>query len=315
VTGLTINASLGLGSGTPNMDGTGAAGSASSAAHSDHTHPTDTSRQAASISETAGASGVTLNYLAAKDGSNPTRYVSPSSGGCGSGIAGATATSGNTFPFYAIPGSIYTGVADNAVTAGHILVGGITGGTVGPGGVRDSGQTAIANVAFGTCVVGVAQGNANAGATVSLLYAGVGTFGQSGAVTFTANLNVVGTDSGGNIVAGTGTFCTTTTELAPVSGDVFAVLDPAVNATITSVVTGTAAATSTVVDLKPASESAWGTLGSSILSGTITATPSGASGTISTPALSAGTPLMAVVGTVTDSVLELYIKVCYTRGF
>ena len=73
---------------------------------------------------TAGTGGVTQNLLTAKDTSDPTLRVLPASGGCGGGFAASTATVGNTFEMYVGAGMVLTGVADNAITAGHILVGG-----------------------------------------------------------------------------------------------------------------------------------------------------------------------------------------------
>jgi hypothetical protein len=105
------------------------------------------------------------------------------------------------------------------------------------------------------------------------------------------------------------------TDISPTSGDAILVQDLPTGATITRIICGVAAVTSAIVDFKPASESAWGTLGSSILSGTITAVPGGATGTITTPALSTHTPLMMVVGTVTGTVGELYCAVEYQRSF
>lgn len=127
--------------------------------------------------------------------------------------------------------------------------------------------------------------------------------------------NVGGWNSSGQPVVGTTSYSQGITDIAPVSGDQIMIVDSPLAVTLTSVVCGTQSATSVIVDLKPASESGWGTLGSSILSGTITATPSGASGTITTSALSANTPLMVVVGTVSGAVANLYCRITYTRGF
>lgn len=58
-----------LGSSTPAMDGTGSAGSANTAARSDHVHPTDTSRQAALSTAQVDAcnSGITAAKVSAYD--------------------------------------------------------------------------------------------------------------------------------------------------------------------------------------------------------------------------------------------------------
>ena len=150
-----------------------------------------------SITATAGTGGVTANLLAAKDTGNPTGYVIPSSGGCGSGIAASTVSAGATFELYVVPGVVLTGVADNAITAGHILV----GGTATPGRVRDSGQTTRTAIDSGTCIVGVAQANATVGNTVLLRYDGSGTFGSQ--VNTVGGVTVSGTPTAGQVPTAT----------------------------------------------------------------------------------------------------------------
>jgi hypothetical protein len=127
---------------------------------------------------TAGSGGVTANYLASKDTSNPTKYVLPGAGGCGTGVASATAASGTAFELLSIPGSVLTMVADNSITAGDILI----GGSVTPGRVADSGYASRGSIPSTTCIVGVAQASATAGSTVPVLYDGVGNYGTQ--VTF-----------------------------------------------------------------------------------------------------------------------------------
>lgn len=122
---------------------------------------------------TAGTGGVTLNLLATVDASNPTKFILPTSGNCGEGIADTTAASGVQFQLRATAGQFTYGVADNAVTAGHILVGGTT--TVGR--VRDSGQTLLSAIPVSTCVVGTALASASTAGAVPLLYAGAKTVG------------------------------------------------------------------------------------------------------------------------------------------
>ncbi len=135
----------------------------------------DTGARGISILATANSTGVTANLLASKDSSAPTNYQTSGSGGCGSGIAASTATSA-TFELYVAPGFVYTGVADNAITAGHVLV----GGTTTPGRVKDSGLTAISAVDAGTCVVGIAvSSQATPGSTVLFRYFGPGQYGTS----------------------------------------------------------------------------------------------------------------------------------------
>jgi hypothetical protein len=124
--------------------------------------------------ETAGSGGVTANYLAAKDTSNPTKYVLPVAAGCGSGIAAASAISGATFFLYASAGQAVSAVADGTITAGHLL----TGGSSTPGRVADTGQSARASVPSSTCIVGVAKASATVGQAVSIVYDGPGSFGS-----------------------------------------------------------------------------------------------------------------------------------------
>jgi len=125
---------------------------------------------------TAGTGGVTQNYLAAKDTSNPTEYILPGVGGCGTGFAQGTVTVGNAFLLNSLAGTIQTGVADNAVTAGHLLI----GGSATPGRVADSGQVSRSAIPSNVCIIGVAQANASTGANISLLYDGVGSYGTGG---------------------------------------------------------------------------------------------------------------------------------------
>src|SRR5277367_4833498 len=119
---------------------------------------------ASSISRTvtAGAAGVTQNYISAKDASNPTLYQTAGSGGCGSGFAAATATSGNSFQLETTAGLVVNAVADGTVTAGHLL----TGGSTIPGRVADTGQTGRTSVSSTTCIVGVALSSATVGGSL-----------------------------------------------------------------------------------------------------------------------------------------------------
>jgi len=133
---------------------------------------------------TAGSGGVTANLLASRDTSNPTEYILPTSGGCGVGIAATTAAASSTFLLQTVAGSVFTGVADNAITAGHILV----GGTTTPGRVSDSGVSAITSISPSTCVVGAATASATTGSTVTLIWYGVGTFGAQASSGGTGNV-------------------------------------------------------------------------------------------------------------------------------
>ena len=128
---------------------------------------------------TAGVTGVTRNFLAVEDGNSPTQFILPSSGGCGSGFALASASAGLAFPLSLGAGTVQTGVADNNVTAGDILI----GGTVQAGSVRDSATTSRSSITNTTCVVGVALTSAAQGSAVTLLYDGVASYGTSGLVT------------------------------------------------------------------------------------------------------------------------------------
>lgn len=138
---------------------------------------------------TAGAAGVTQNLIAAKDASDPTLYVTAGSGGCGSGFAATTATSGNTFELITVPGSKITAVADGTITAGHVL----TGGTSTPGRVADTGATARTAVPVGTCIIGIALAGATVGANVLIAYDGTGIYGASASPTGAAGGDLSGT--------------------------------------------------------------------------------------------------------------------------
>ena len=124
---------------------------------------------------TAGTGGVTANLLVGKDTSAPTKYIAlVTSGSCGAGIAAASAGAGSTFTLQAVPGAVYTGVAQAAITAGHKVL----GGTSIPGDVVDSGYTSASDIDQATCIIGTAQTSAtNPGDPVSILFAGIGTYG------------------------------------------------------------------------------------------------------------------------------------------
>lgn len=146
-------------------------------------------------SYTAGSGGVTLNLLIGKDATDPTQAVITSSGGCGFGLALATASSGNAFNVQW--GGIGTAVADNTVTAGHILI----GGTSTPGRVRDSGQTSRSGIDAQTCVVGFAQSGATVGNTLTVLLTMPGDYGTlvsaSDFASQSPNVVLAGPTSGG----------------------------------------------------------------------------------------------------------------------
>jgi hypothetical protein len=126
---------------------------------------------------TAAASGVTVNLLAAKDASNPTLYQTAGVNLCGSGVAAYSATSGNLFELYTVPGTVLTMVADGTITAGHLL----TGGASTAGRVADTGQTARTSVASNICIVGVALASATVGNTVLVAYDGTEAYGAGAA--------------------------------------------------------------------------------------------------------------------------------------
>ncbi len=174
-----------------------------------------TSASGLSITATAGSGGVTAKLLAAKDAGNPTAYVLPGSGGCGSGIAASTVSAAATFEMYVVPGVVITGVADNTVTAGHILV----GGTTTPGRVKDSGQTSRTAVSSATCVVGVAQASASTAGDVLFRYDGAGTFGAgpvaSGSTAMTTGALAANTCASATTVSATGVLTTDAISFTP----------------------------------------------------------------------------------------------------
>lgn len=126
---------------------------------------------------TAGSTGVTVNLLADKDASNPTKYNTAALGSCGTGIAAYTGAAAATFELYSVPGTVLTAVADGTITAGHLL----TGGASTAGRVADTGQTATTSVPLATCIVGVALASATVGNTVLVAYSGTGTYGAGAA--------------------------------------------------------------------------------------------------------------------------------------
>lgn len=126
---------------------------------------------------TAGSTGVTVNLLADKDASNPTKYNTAALGSCGVGMAAYTGAAAATFELYSVPGTVLTAVADGTITAGHLL----TGGASTAGRVADTGQTATTSVPLATCIVGVALASATVGNTVLVAYSGTGTYGAGAA--------------------------------------------------------------------------------------------------------------------------------------
>lgn len=122
----------------------------------------------------AGVGGVTLDKLAAKDTSNPTKYVVPAASGCGSGVATATVAANGYFWLRSVAGQIYPMVVQGSVTAGHLS----TGSTSSPGSVTDTGQTSRASVPSSTCLVGSFLSSGVDGSTVSIKYDGAGSYGN-----------------------------------------------------------------------------------------------------------------------------------------
>ena len=127
---------------------------------------------------TAGSGGVTVNLLAAKDASNPTLYVLPGSGGCGSGVAGYSANCHQRIRTLhrSRNGSYHGGGWDDH--GGPHSDGGKfhsrKGGRHGP----DSARTSVPN---GTCIIGVALASATVGNTVLVAYDGTGVYGAGAA--------------------------------------------------------------------------------------------------------------------------------------
>src|SRR6185369_12325910 len=157
---------------------------------------------------TAGTGGVTVNLAVSKDTSSPTRVVLPSSGGCGFGVALATATSGNTVEIQWA--GIATMVADNTVTAGHIII----GGTSTPGRGKDSGFTSRSSIDSTACVIGFANTGASAGSTFTVLLSGTGDYGTQ--VNTIDGVTITGTPTTGQVP--TATSSTTGTWQTPSGG-------------------------------------------------------------------------------------------------
>ena len=98
------------GTGTPAMDGTGAAGSSSNYARADHVHPTDTSRAAASSVHSIPSGGSSGQYLAKSSNSD---YD----------VAWVTGGGGGPSPYTSSPpalGNASPGVSDNYSRGDHV---------------------------------------------------------------------------------------------------------------------------------------------------------------------------------------------------
>ena len=98
------------GTGTPAMDGTGAAGSSSNYARADHVHPTDTSRAAASSVHSIPSGGSSGQYLAKSSNSD---YD----------VAWITGGGGGPSPYTSSPaalGTVSPGVSDNYSRGDHV---------------------------------------------------------------------------------------------------------------------------------------------------------------------------------------------------
>ena len=141
------------------------------------------------VSVTAGAGGVTANYLVVRDGSNPSKYVIPSSAAqCPDGIAAATATAGAAFNLLAVPGVNYSINAGGAITAGHLV--GMDSSTWGR--VTDLGTGSWYDVDYRTCVIGIAAANATMGNDVTVRFAGPGKTGAAHTHTLGATFDGAG---------------------------------------------------------------------------------------------------------------------------
>jgi hypothetical protein len=146
----------------------------------------------------AGTGGVTANMAAIKDTSVPTKYVLPSTpGSCGSGIAASSVSASATFLLYTVPELIVTAVADNAITAGHKIVGYVTT----PGAFSDSGFTVSGSINSNVAICGTAiTSQATPGNTFLMKWAGTGQTGTVvplAALATQANATEVMNGSGG----------------------------------------------------------------------------------------------------------------------
>jgi hypothetical protein len=118
-----------------------------------------------SLPAKANGTGVTVNLLAEEDASNPVQYQTAGANSCKfAGIAQSTVTSGD-FYLGTVPGLPYLVVAGGAITSGHLLITGATGGRV-----YDSGQTDPSLVSG--CIVGRAMANGTLNSPVLVRYGG-----------------------------------------------------------------------------------------------------------------------------------------------
>lgn len=124
--------------------------------------------------ETAGTGGVTVNTFVQTDTSAPTRFITASSGSCGSGVALATAASGATFTLSGYDGTIQVTADSGGIIAGHLIV----GSTVTPGLAMDGGATSSLSISELTTVCGTALNTVAGGALVTMNPRSRGSFGH-----------------------------------------------------------------------------------------------------------------------------------------
>lgn len=205
----------------------------------------------------AGAAGTTANLTVAKDAGNPTGYVTTTSTSNNCfvhGFAASTVSSGGSVVI-AVGLGLVTAVADNTITAGHI----VGCGTITAGRVADLGTTSRVSLFDSIRVLGVAQVSATVGQSFSLLYSP----DSSGLTASPVNTPTPGATCS---MVGNSTFCicTTTctvTPLAPVAGSQFCVRNDTGVSTVITI-----AAIASVFYEKP-DNSAYGTVNSTMVSG------------------------------------------------
>ncbi len=129
---------------------------------------------ALSTTNTAGTGGTTANLLVTFDTANPSGVILPSLGAVGVlGIAESTATVGN--PVEIATRGVQNCVADNAITAGHLV--GV--GTTTAARCLDLGQADSTAVAQNVQIIGKAKASASTAGTFAVQLYGPGHYGTA----------------------------------------------------------------------------------------------------------------------------------------
>ena len=188
--------------GTPSMDGSGAAGTAAFVARGDHVHPSDTSRLAL-------AGGTMVGFLTLSGAPTANLHAATKLYVDGSAPVGG--------PYLPLAGGILTGALTPAQPAG--LVGTTTNNNASAGSV---GEYLSASLASGSAITLTTGTFAN----VTTLALTAGDWEVAGQINFSNSGNVisVGYASASNVTAGLSTLPTGTHQVGPITGTGFSSL-------------------------------------------------------------------------------------------